>query len=265
MARPVLADESGPVHCQHHWLVVLTHVVDGLVERALEERRIEGDHGSLAAESKAGGHGHGVLLGNTDVEEPVRVDGLELVEAGAGWHARRDRDDPPVFGRQLDELRDEMSRVVGGLGDRWPGPRRRSRIVGHRFAGHRGLRSASAVEVADAVGRHPGGHGRQRGAVEPDLVALRGPETLAFVGAHVDQNGPGKLERPTDRLVERAQVVPRDDPDVSDAEVLEQSSGLGEVDHRRAQPPRELEGRLADHGYLADEVVVGSPARPPRG
>ena len=54
--------------------------------------------------------------------------------------------------------------------------------------------------------------------------------------------GPGSVERPAERLEQRVQVVARHEPDVGDAEVLEQLAGLGEVDDRLAQPAGQLEG-----------------------
>ena len=66
-----------------HRLVVLADVVDGLVERALEEGRVERDDRAHAAHRQAGRQRHGVLLGDPDVEEPVRERGLELGHARA--------------------------------------------------------------------------------------------------------------------------------------------------------------------------------------
>ena len=115
VARAVLADEPGAVDRDEHRLVVLADVVDGLVERALEERRVERDDRPHPAHREAGRERHRVLLGDADVEEAVRELGLELRQAGAGRHAGGDRDDPPVRPRQLDQLGDEDRRVVRGL------------------------------------------------------------------------------------------------------------------------------------------------------
>ena len=83
MAGAVLADEPGPVDREQDRLVVLADVVDGLVEGALEERRVDGDDRAHPAHREAGGEGDGVLLGDADVEEPLRERGLERREAGA--------------------------------------------------------------------------------------------------------------------------------------------------------------------------------------
>ncbi len=64
VARAVLSDEAGAVDPDHHGLVVLADVVDGLVEGALEERGIDRDEGPEPAEREAGGERDRVLLGD---------------------------------------------------------------------------------------------------------------------------------------------------------------------------------------------------------
>ena len=54
-------------------MVVLADVVDGLVERPLEERRVDRDDRPDPAHREAGGHRHRVLLGDADVDEAVGV------------------------------------------------------------------------------------------------------------------------------------------------------------------------------------------------
>ena len=53
-------------------LVVLADVVDGLVEGALEERRVERHDRAHAAQRQAGRERDRVLLGDPDVEDAVR-------------------------------------------------------------------------------------------------------------------------------------------------------------------------------------------------
>ncbi len=77
VAGPVLTDEAGPVHREQDRLVVLADVVDGLVERTLQERRVQRDDRSQPAERQAGRERHRMLLGDPDVEEPIRELGLE--------------------------------------------------------------------------------------------------------------------------------------------------------------------------------------------
>ena len=53
-----------------------------LVEGAVEEGGVDGDHRVQAAEGQAGRGGGGVLLGDADVEDPVREARGELGDAG---------------------------------------------------------------------------------------------------------------------------------------------------------------------------------------
>ena len=115
VARPVLADQPGPVDRDEHRLVVLADVVDRLVEGALEERRVERDHRAHAAHREPRRQRHRVLFRDPDVEEPVRVLGLELGHPGPGRHPGRDAHDAPVGPGQLDQLGGEDRGVVRQL------------------------------------------------------------------------------------------------------------------------------------------------------
>ena len=88
VARPVLAHEPGPVDGQEHGLVVLAHVVDGLVEGSLQERRIQGDDRAQAAHREAGRERHGVLLGDPDVEEALRDTRRRTWTCRSRWASR---------------------------------------------------------------------------------------------------------------------------------------------------------------------------------
>ena len=71
VARPVLPDEPGPVDGDQHRLVVLADVVDGLVESLAAGRSNKAQTGRIPGR-KACGEGHRVLLGDPDIEHPVR-------------------------------------------------------------------------------------------------------------------------------------------------------------------------------------------------
>ncbi len=101
--------------------------------------------------------------------------------------------------------------------------------------------------------------------MEPDLVGLGRREPLPLLGPDVDDHGALELEGGSEPLLEEPDVVARQHADVGDPEVLEQAPGLGEVDDRRAEPARQLEGGRADDRQASDELVVGasgSIARP---
>ena len=67
MGRPVVADEPGAVHREHDVQVLERDVVDDLVERALEEGRVDRGDRLHALERHAGGQQDRVLLGDADV------------------------------------------------------------------------------------------------------------------------------------------------------------------------------------------------------
>ena len=105
VARAVLAHEAGPVDADDDRHVVLADVVDDLVEGALQEGRVERHEGPLAGDGQPGGQGHGVLLGDADVEDALRVALAEGGHAGAGGHAGRDGHDAVVLGRRCARAR----------------------------------------------------------------------------------------------------------------------------------------------------------------
>ena len=179
VTRPVLPDEPGAIDREQDRLVVLADVVDGLVEGPLEERRVERDHRPHAAHRQPGRERHRMLLGDPDVDKPLRVSRLELGHTRPGRHAGRDSDDPAVGPGKLDQLRREDRGVVRVLLRRRHGGRR-GRVVGHRFGRHRRLRgdgrlgrrrdgraNRGAVPV-----RRRDAHRRERRAVEANLVGL---------------------------------------------------------------------------------------------
>jgi hypothetical protein len=72
MAGAVGAGDAGAVEAEDHREAVQRDVVDDLVPRPVEERRVDRDDRAEAAHRHAGGAGDGVLLGDADVEESGR-------------------------------------------------------------------------------------------------------------------------------------------------------------------------------------------------
>ena len=89
----VLADEARAVHAEDDRQRLDRDVVDDVVVRALEERRVDRDDRPHAARRQPGGEGHRVSFGDADVEEPLRMRLRERVGARAARHRRGDRDE----------------------------------------------------------------------------------------------------------------------------------------------------------------------------
>ena len=99
--------------------------------------------------------------------------------------------------------------------------------------------------------------------MEPDLVGLGRSEAAALLRADVDDGRSRQVQGTPEGLEQRVHVVTWHDPDVRQAEILEQLTGLGEVDDGLAQPPAPLERRRPDDRDPLDRPVVGALALPP--
>ena len=176
---------------------------------------------------ETGGEGDGVLLGDADVEEAVRVGRLELGERGAGRHRGRDGDDP---------------RVVA-----WPA---RS-PSGRRHPG------TSAATAGRPAWRRPA-----RDGVAALAVGRRPPaKPLPFCGDDVEEDGavdlawPGAGRRPVARM-----SWPSTGPDVGEAELLPDHRVVDELLEGVLPPLAELDQQLALGQPLGDagQLVLGA-------
>ena len=87
------ADQPGAVHREAHRQVLDRDVVHHLVVGALQEGRVDRAERPMPCAARPAGEGHGMLLGDADVEGPVGKDRLDLVQPGARRHRRGDGDD----------------------------------------------------------------------------------------------------------------------------------------------------------------------------
>ena len=78
----VLADDSRAVDAEHHVLFLQGDIDDELVKGALEEGRVDGNDGQLAAKGKPAGQRHRVFLGNAHVVEACGESRLERGKPG---------------------------------------------------------------------------------------------------------------------------------------------------------------------------------------
>ena len=93
---PVLPHQPGPVDGEDHRQVLQAYLLDDLIVSPLQKGRVDGHQGPEPVKSKAGRHGHGMLLRDSHVEEAPGIEFLEAVEPGTQRHGRRDGDEPPV-------------------------------------------------------------------------------------------------------------------------------------------------------------------------
>ena len=190
VGRPVGADQTGAVHREAHRQRLDGDVMHHLVVAALQEGRVDRAERLVAFGGQARRKGHGMLLGNADVERAMRERLLEDIDAGARRHRRGHRDDAIVLARFLDEAFAEH------LG------------VGRRIGLRLGLLAGGDVELDDAVilvGRLLGG-----------LVAL------ALLRHDVDQDRPFLgVAHVLEHRQEVIEVVTVDWADVIEAELFE--------------------------------------------
>ena len=146
---PSLPVTPGPVQHEGHARAVQGDVHQHLVERPVQERRVDREHRVQPGERHPGRARRRVLLGDPDVEDPLGVARREPVQADGDQHRRGDADQ------------------VGAL------PREPQHLV----AEHRGpVRAGSAVSgrpvsrVDDAHGVEPVGLVAQGRRVAPALL-----------------------------------------------------------------------------------------------
>ena len=156
MGLAVIANQAGTVDRKAHRQFLDRDIVHDLVEGALQERRIDRGERLHPLGGEAGGEGHRMLLGDADIEAPLRKFVAEQVEPGSRRHRRGDRDDTVVGFGFLDQRFGEHA----GVG-------RRGRFRFHLGAG-------DDIELGDAV---------------PLVLGLLGRQiAVALLGHGVDQD-----------------------------------------------------------------------------
>ena len=119
MGRTVRADDARAIDGKQNGQVLQGDVVHQLVVAALEEGGINGDDGFHAFASQAAGKGHGVLLGDADVEIAVGELLFEFNQSAALAHGGGNRCQSGICRRLVaqpfaEHLR--IGRFGGGLG-----------------------------------------------------------------------------------------------------------------------------------------------------
>ena len=222
----VVADEAAAVDREHHRQVLDGGVVDDRVERALQERRVDGAHRPEAVDREAAGEHDRVLLGDADVVRPLGERRHHVLHPRALEHRGGDADDARV-----------------ALGLRHEGVAEDVGVV--RRAG---LLLAGGLAALDD---------ERGGAVHGLAVGLGRRVAAALDRLDVDERRAVHLEGGPQRLAHAVDVVAVDRPDVGEAERLEQRAGdepqgLGGVADLAAQlagagEPREAALELLAH------------------
>jgi hypothetical protein len=198
MSRPVGAHQASAVESEPHRQALDCHVVHHLVVGTLQERRINRCKGFHAFAGEASSEGHGMLLGNTDIESSRGKLLGEPIKTGAVRHRRRDGDDLVV---------------LFCLGDQ---AIRKDSRVGRRFCRCLHLCARHHIELAHAVIFVARGLGRR---IALALLRNHMHENRSFRGiAHIAQHG--------QKLTE---IVPVDRANIVKAQFLEPGSALPHV------------------------------------
>jgi hypothetical protein len=237
VARAVVASNTGPIQHERHRKPVQPDVHQNLVEGPVQERRVYADDRMQATHRHPGSRGDRVLLGDTDVEDPLRVGLRKRGEPHRMQHGRGDRDHVGPGRRETDDLVGEATGPAGGLG---------------QLDTRHGIESTRPVQVVELV-------------VFSRTVA----ESLAGHAMHDDRTTepPGAAERDLDR----GDVVAIDGPDVFQAEVFEQSLRREDVFQAALDSVQRIEQRFTDERRPAEhfldlfERLLVARVRPQRG
>ena len=226
MGLAVGAHQPGAVDRETHRQFLDRDIMYDLVIGALQKGRINRRERLHPLSGKTSGEGHGVLLGDPDIEGSLRKFVAEEVEPGAGRHRSRDRDDAVVGFGFLDQ-RFGKHRSVGG---------------GDRLALDLGARDH--IEFGDAMVLVFGLFSRQVAAallgngVDQDRAALLGV-------ADILQHGQQMVD-----------VVAVDRPDIIKAQLLEQGAAGNKAAGEFLGAPRGVLERLGEvSGDLLGDVA----------
>ena len=223
VAGTIRAGDPGPVEHHRDGQLMQRHVHRDLVERAVEECRIDRHHRVQSAHRQPGRRRHRVLLGDADVEQPIREALPECGQASGSGHGRGDRDDVAACGRIVDQRFGERRRPT------------RPRDLG----GQPGRR------VDHPTGMHLLG-----------LVGLGRTVAPAFEGADVHQHRSAESAGTAQCRLDGVFVMAVDRPYVLQAEVGEQQLWRKCVLHTDFDAVHELVSQIAEDRHPAHRAAA---------
>ena len=223
--RPVGPDQPGTVQQQRHRQVLQGHFLEDLVVAPLQEGAVDVDDRPQAGLGQPGGEGHGVRLADAHVEEPLGKLVADRLEHVALAHGGGDRHDLRVRPHLLEHgVADQLG--VGRPGEAF-------------FSG-----------TTEPFSRWKGA-----GAWNVVGSSAAGWKPCPFSVTTCSSTGPWNLPHHAQVLLQLADVVPVDRPDVAEAEVLEehaaQQAGLDGVLDLREEPL----DRVADHRHAVEHLL----------
>ena len=226
MRLAVFTNESRAIETEDDRQRLNGDVVNDAVVRALEERRIDRDHGTDSTCCQSSRERDRVRFGNADIKKASRISLCEQVGARATRHRRGDRDDLVVLRPELDESL-AKDPLIG---------RRRRRMT--KLARRR-------VVVR-----------RKR---MPFLEALTGRKALSLLRAYVHEPGTAQVAHRGEGLDHRVDVVAVDGTEIPKAELLEEHTRrqqcletLFPAPHPRAESDRREQTTRAAVGEIAN-------------
>ena len=211
MRRAVAAYESGAIDGESDRQVLQRDVVDQLVVRALQERRVDGDDGAQALARHARGQRDGVLFGDGDVEVAIGKALGIFDQAGAFAHGGRDADDALIGGGDVAQPLAEHLRVA-----------RAARFL---------LEDHAALRI------------EWTGPVPLDRIRFGWRVALALARDHVEKLRALEIAQILERGDQCVDVVTVDGTDVVEAHLLEDRAWQHHAFHVLFGPARELPHR----------------------
>ena len=213
----ILADHARAVHAENHRQLLDGDVVDDAVVGALQERRINGDHGPHALRGESRRERRRMRFRDADVEEPLRPLFLEDVRPRSRGHGRGDGDEVGVLGRELRE------RVAEDLR-----PLRRPGVHGLQPAGDGIVWRASMILFEIGLGQR---------------------EALSLLRNHVHDAWPLERLHDVEGVQHLGDIVPVNRSEIAEAELFEQHPRRPQILDALFDVLREVDELLA-----ADEV-----------
>ena len=223
VARAVVTGDARAVQHERDARPVERDVHDQLVERAVEERGVDRHHGVQPGEGHPGRRGHGVLLGDADVERPGRERGSERRQPHRCQHRGRDRHDVRPAPPDLHDLVGE---------DRRPAE-----------AGRRDGQPGLGMDLPDGV-------------ETVEHVLLGRGVAPALLGDDVHDDGAAERLGPHERPLDRRGVVPVHRADVLQAEALEHALGRDDVLDALLQAVQRVVGHPPGHARAAQVALA---------